>query len=362
MEIFEGHRALFRPLFAPAIALGNFDGLHRGHQRLLEAARQAAVRLGGDSVVFTFDPHPAQVLAPQFAPPLLSTRERKLELIADAGIAACVVEPFTRELAGSSPDDFLQTILCDVLGARHVVVGYDFTYGRKRAGTTQTLQAFGEKHGFEVEIIDPVSVDGIVASSTKVREFLGAGKLDGAALLLGRDYDVDGAVVRGAGRGRTIGIPTANVATEGVLLPKAGVYAVRVTMLDGGLDAGPGAARRKLDGVANLGTNPTFVDAGTLSLEVHLFEFSDDIYDRRVRVEFVERLRGEKRFEGVEGLVKQIHRDIAESRRALASRTGGQSSGDAGGAPGDDSGDASAGQPAHRSGEDDNNPGDEEPS
>jgi len=310
MEIFEGHRALFRPLFAPAIALGNFDGLHRGHQRLLDATRQAASRLEGDSVVFTFDPHPAQVLAPQFAPPLLSTRERKLELIADAGMSACVIEPFTPELAALSPDDFLH-ILCNIIGARHVVVGYDFTFGRKRAGTTQTLRAFGEEHGFAVEVIEPVAVDGIVASSTKVREFLGAGKVDGAALLLGRPYDVDGAVVRGAGRGRTIGIPTANIATDGVLLPHAGVYAVRARLLD---DRGAST----LDGVANLGTNPTFVDDGQLSLEVHLFDFSTDIYDRRMRVEFIERLRGEKRFEGVDGLVKQIHADIEASRQALA--------------------------------------------
>ena len=315
MEIFDGHRALLRPLFTPAIALGNFDGLHRGHRRLLEETVKAADELGGDSVVYTFDPHPAHVLAPRYAPPLLTTRDRKLELIAAAGISACVVEPFTEELAALGPDAFLQKILCDVLGARHVVVGYDFTYGHKRTGTTDSLRAFGESHGFDVQVITPVTVDGIVASSTKVREFLTAGKLDGASLLLDRNYDVDGVVVRGAGRGRTLGIPTANIGRKAkhidVLLPKGGVYAVRMTLLSE-------PERRVFGGVANLGTRPTFTSSSETALEVHLLDFSGDIYDQDVRVEFVHRLRGEKRYDQVDALVAQIHADIAEGRRILA--------------------------------------------
>ena len=316
MEIFDGHRALFRPLFAPAIALGNFDGVHVGHQQLLKECVRASSRLGGDAVVLTFDPHPAQVLAPDRAPPLLTSRDRKLELMAAAGISACIVEPFDRELAALGPDEFAKQVLCDIIAARHVVVGYDFSYGNKREGTTHTLQEFGRAHGFEVQVIEPVAVDGIVASSTKAREMLSAGDLDGVRLLLGRNYDVDGTVVRGAGRGRTIGVPTANIETSGVALPMGGVYAVRVTIIG---DAGQ-AADQPLSGVANLGTNPTFSDAGALSLEAHILDFDGDLYGQTLRVEFVRRLRGEKRFSGADALIAQIRADIAEGRKLLASR------------------------------------------
>ncbi len=150
MEIFEGHRALFRPLHAPAVAIGNFDGVHLGHLRLLDTAARAARALGGDAVVFTFEPHPAVVLAPHKAPPLLTSQPRKLELLAQASMDACVIEPFTRELADLSPEAFLQSILVEILGARHIVVGYDFTYGRDRAGTTESLRAFGAARGIGV--------------------------------------------------------------------------------------------------------------------------------------------------------------------------------------------------------------------
>lgn len=314
MEIFAGHQALFRPLASPAIALGNFDGVHRGHQALLAAAVRAAERLGGDSVVYTFDPHPAAVLAPASAPPLIIGRERKLELIAQAGISVCIIEPFTRELAALSADEFARTILVDIFGARHVVVGYDFSYGHQRGGNAQILRAFGQEHGFAVEIIERVSVDGVAASSTEVRELLRAGEVAGARAILGRWFDVDGTVVRGAGRGRTIGIPTANIAVGTTILPAGGVYAVRMTLLDD-----DGERRAVLDGVANLGTNPTFTSGQALSLEVHVLDFCGDLYDRRVRVEFIDRLRGEIRFAGVDALVAQIHTDIGNARHILAS-------------------------------------------
>ncbi|MEM9491769.1 MAG: bifunctional riboflavin kinase/FAD synthetase, partial [Myxococcota bacterium] len=291
----------------------NFDGVHRGHQRLLEETLSAAARLGGDSVVLTFDPHPAQVLTPDRAPPLLCTRERKLELLAAAGISVCVVEPFDRALAALSPDQFVQTILCQVIGAKHVVVGYDFTYGNKRAGTTETLRQFGSEHGFTVTVIEPVAVDEVVASSTRIRELVGAGEVGQVRTLLGRAHDVDGVVVRGAGRGRTIGVPTANIQVADGLLPAAGVYAVWARVLDG--------SSERLAGAANLGVNPTFTAAGQLSLEVHLLDFSGDLYDKPMRVEFVQRLRGEQRFDGVDALVAQIHADIARAREILDRHT-----------------------------------------
>ena len=311
MELFDGHRALFRPLRSPAVAFGNFDGLHAGHRVLLSRARAAADRLGGDSVVYTFEPHPAVVLAPQLAPLLITSLDRKLELIAACGVDVCVVEPFTRELACLPPDAFLRQVVVDVLAARHLVVGYDFTYGHKRSGTTDTLRAFGASAGFEVEVVAPVTVEGIVASSTKVRELVLEGNLAGARLLLGRDFEVEGVVVKGAGRGASIGVPTANLQMGNMLMPKGGVYAVRAELLDAAVSSEP------IAGVANLGTNPTFVTDGSMSLEVHLFDFSGDIYGRRLRVTFIERLRPERRFSNVDELVAQIHADMDQARNIL---------------------------------------------
>ena len=318
MEIFDGHRALFRPLFSPAVALGNFDGVHRGHRRLLDETVAASRRLGGDSSVLTFDPHPAQILAPDRAPPLLTSRERKLELIAEAGISACIVEPFTRALSLLSPEEFLQSILVDVIRVRHVVVGYDFRFGRDRAGTTDTLRAFAAAHDFEAQIIEPVEVAGTAASSSKIRQLLSTGEVGGVSALLGRHFDVDGTVVPGDGRGATIGVPTANVAARADILPAPGVYAVQMRVLDGGSKGALPARDVVLPGVANLGRKPTFGADNQLTLEVHALDFSGDLYGHLVRVEFVDRLRGEQRFDGVDALVEQIGRDIARARERLA--------------------------------------------
>lgn len=309
MEVLDGHQALRGPLATPAVCLGNFDGVHLGHQRLFARTRQVADELGGDAVVYTFDPHPARVLAPQLAPPLITARERKLELMAAAGVDVCILEPFTPALAALSPSAFVDDILVRALGCAAVIVGYDFSYGQHRAGTTATLTEHATRAAFATHIVPAVHVDGIVVSSTKVRDFALLGKLDGVRMLLGRDHDVDGTVVRGAGRGRQIGVPTANVAlAAGLLLPRPGVYAVRATLVDEGAT---------FDGVANLGTNPTFVAAGALSLEVHLLDFDRDVYDARMRVAFVARIRGERRFATVGELTDQIRRDIVGARDIL---------------------------------------------
>ncbi len=315
MEVFPGHRALLRPLRRPAVAIGNFDGVHLGHQRLLdEAIAAAAATGGGDSVAYTFDPHPARVLNPTLAPALVCPLERRLELIAARGIDVTVVEPFTREFAATPPEQFLEQVFVQVFGAGAIVVGWDFTYGAKRGGSIDSLRAFGAAHGIEVRVIEPVTIDGIVAASTRVRNFVAAGNLAGARLLLGRDFDVDGTVIRGAGRGRSIGIPTANLRTSAELMPPAGVYAVTVQILDGD---DPG---QLLLGAANLGTNPTFVTDGELSLEVHILDHDGDLYDRRLRVGFVDRLRGERRFDGPAALVAQIQADVLRARQILMTR------------------------------------------
>ncbi len=307
MEVFEGHRALFRPLSAPAVALGNFDGVHLGHRALISAAR-AAAGADGDTVLYTFEPHPARVLAPERAPPLITSLARKLELLADAGVDVCILEPFDTAFAALGAQEFFDQVIAQVLRPRSLVIGYDFTFGKNRGGDTKMLRELAAARGITVEVIEPVEVGGVVVSSTEVRRRLAAGEVGRAAALLGRPFDCDGVVVRGAGRGRQIGVPTANVDSDAELLPATGIYAVRLRQLEGGGDALPGAA--------SLGTNPTFA-GGKLTLEVHVLDFSGDLYGRRVRVEFVERLREERRYQSVEALVEQIQLDIAEARRIL---------------------------------------------
>lgn len=307
MEIFEGYRALGRPLVAPAVTIGNFDGVHLGHRALLARADAAARRLGGDAVALTFEPHPAVILAPDRAPPRLTTRARKLELLRARGVDVVIVEPFTRELAALSADDFVRAILVDVLGARHVVVGYDFHYGARRGGTTETLAASGRRHGFEVEVVAPVTVGTEAPSSSAIRRLVAAGEVRHAAELLGRPHDVDGVVVRGAGRGRGIGVPTANLEVEGALLPAPGIYAVWASL--------PGGER--VMGAASLGTNPTFGAGAPLTLEVHLLDWDGDLYGQPLRTSFVHRLRGEERYDSVEALVAQIRRDVDQTRAIL---------------------------------------------
>jgi riboflavin kinase/FMN adenylyltransferase len=308
MDTFRGHKLSSRRLRNPVVAIGNFDGVHRGHAHIFQETEKRARELGGEAVVLTFDPHPAKVLAPSFAPPLITTLPRKLELVAACGIDATVVEPFDPAFASHSPEVFVQEVLLDGLGARHVVVGYDFTFGHKRSGTVQLLGELGEAHGFGVTVVPAVTVDGIVCSSTKVREFVLEGRVDGASLLLGRDPDVEGEVVRGAGRGRTIGVPTANLKRETELLPKNGVYAGWAERLRDG--------RRWLAAI-NVGTNPTFVAGHEVIVEAHLLDADEDLYGERLRVGFHERLRDEERFASRDQLVAQIRRDIDETRARL---------------------------------------------
>jgi riboflavin kinase/FMN adenylyltransferase len=311
METFRGHTSLPRRLRNAVIAIGNFDGVHRGHAHIFGQTRQIADGLGGESVVLTFEPHPAKVLAPEFAPPLITPLPRKLELIAATGIAVTVVEPFDRAFAAHSAEAFAKEVLAEALGARHVVVGYDFTFGKKRAGNVQLLAELGGRHGFGVTVVPPVSVDGIVCSSTKVREFTLEGRVDGAALLLGRDVEAEGEVVHGDGRGRTIGVPTANIHYEAELLPAHGVYAGWGERLSDG---------RRWPAAINVGTNPTFVSTLKVHVETHLLGCNEDLYGQRLRVGFVKRLRDELRFASREALVAQIEHDIDETRRVMDAR------------------------------------------
>jgi riboflavin kinase/FMN adenylyltransferase len=302
MDVYDRHDGVPRRP-APCIAIGNFDGVHLGHRALLAAARARADEYGGTAMALTFDPHPTAVLAPHLAPAAITSRARKLELIAEQGIDATLVEPFTPELAALSAGEFVEQLLVGALGVRHVIVGWDFAYGAGRSGTTATLGAHGARAGFGLDVVDRVEIDGETVSSTRVRGYLRGGDLAAAHRLLGRDYDVDGVVVHGAERGRAIGIPTANIRPDVDLALAPGIYACW-------LDDRPA--------VASLGTNPTFAEhGGALVLEVHVLDFDGDLYDRRVRVRFARHLRDEAKFDSVDTLVAQIHRDIEDARAAL---------------------------------------------
>ena len=293
---------------AAAVAIGNFDGVHVGHRALIERTRELAAANDAIAVALTFDPHPSALLAPSKAPQMLTSIERRAELLFEAGLDAVVVEPFTHELAGYAPHAFIDDVVLFGLHARAIVVGYDFNYGQGRAGTPEALRAHGNRAGIEVAIVPQVTVADEVASSTNIRKHLRAGDLAAAERLLGRRWDIDGTVVRGAQRGRAIGIPTANIQPASDLAIAPGIYAVTLA-----IDRGT-----PLPAVASLGTNPTFVDGTQLVLEVHVLDWSGDIYNRKVRVTFVARLRDEEKFDSVDALLAQIHRDIALARSHLA--------------------------------------------
>jgi riboflavin kinase/FMN adenylyltransferase len=296
-----------------ALAIGNFDGVHRGHQELVRVARERAAATGATAGVLTFTPHPARIFAPALAPPLIVSLERRLELLGQAGADVAIVEEFTPALAAVEAEDFVRDILVRRLGAREVVVGWDFSFGRGRRGHPALLRDVGAALGLGVTVVPPVTVDGLVCSSTKVREFVLEGRVEGAGLLLGRPAELQGGVVRGAGRGRGLGIPTANVTPEAELVPKVGIYAARAHLLDG---AGAIASTHKA--ALSIGSNPTFVAAGAVTIEAHLLDFDADLYEKRLRIEVLHRLRDERRFDSVEALLAQIAADVAETRARVS--------------------------------------------
>lgn len=308
MEIFEGHRTLFRPLARPAITIGNFDGVHLGHQALLAATRQAAEHRGGDAVVLTFEPHPATALGGSFMPRLTSP-ERKSELLAQSDMDVAIIEPFDLAFSTVSAHAFAHEILAKIFQAKHILVGPNFRYGQGRNGTIDTLRAAGRTLGFFVEEVKATEVGGLAVSSTRVREALKASDISLANELLGRSYDVDGNVIKGAGRGQTIGVPTANLDVDGVLLPGGGVYATWIEVLN---------SQRRYMGATNVGTNPTFTNQGASTVESHLLDFKGDLYGQRLRISFVQRLRSEMRFSDVPSLVAQIQSDKERARQILS--------------------------------------------
>lgn len=288
-----------------AVAIGNFDGVHRGHRALFDVARAAARDMGGLAVAMTFDPHPARVLRPALAPPTLTTLSRKLELFAEHGLDAAVVQPFDHEYARREAAEFIEGDLARGLGAAHVVVGHDYTAGKGRT-RVDGMRAWFERCGIGLSVLAPITMDGLVVSSTKIREFLLEGNVEAAAELLGRPHDVDGLVERGHRLGQRLGFATANLRPS-TLLPANGVYAVRATV-----------AGVRYDGVCNVGVKPTVQDDGAVTAETHLFDFETrELYDERLRISFVARLREERRFPSLEALGAQISADVERARALL---------------------------------------------
>ncbi len=308
MRVFRSSAEARGELASPAVAIGNFDGVHLGHQELFARAVALARQAGGQAAALTFDPHPARFFNPDLCPSLITPEPRKLELMERHGLDAVVVEPFNADLASLTPREFAERMLAQQLGARNVVVGEGFIFGRKRAGNLEALHRLGEELGFVAHGVVPVRAESIVVSSTKIRNFLFTGKVLGAAKLLGREYEVGGEVVEGKGRGRTIGIPTANVMSDAEILPKRGVYAGRAILPSGGIKPA----------VINIGTNPTFEKAAILSFEVHILDHTEDLYGQRLGVRFARRLREEKKFSSVDELLQAIHQDIEAAREILS--------------------------------------------
>jgi riboflavin kinase / FMN adenylyltransferase len=288
-----------------SVAIRNFDGVHVGHQTLIAAAGVVAHR--GPLAVLTFDPHPAVLLNPRFAPPLIAPLARRLAWLEQQGVSAIVVQPFDAAFAALSAEAFVDLLL-RTLRPDAVTVGFDFSYGAGRVGSVQTLHQQLTAATVEARILAPVQVAGMRVSSSKVREFVMMGKMEGAALLLGRPFAIWGQVVHGAGRGSGLGIPTLNLETDHELLPGRGVYATWTLL--------PNAAAPAMS-VTIVGRNPTFGDE-ELHIETHVLGPGADAYGREVEVQFIARLRDERRFPDAASLVAQIHDDIAAAQRVLA--------------------------------------------
>ncbi len=302
--LFPGSTAAASVQTRPVLTIGNFDGVHIGHQHLLGFVRDRAAALGAPVCVYTFDPPPRVVLAPQHHQPRICTWPDKVRLLGENGVDQVVLERFTRAFAQHPPEWFATEILGKRLNPRAIVVGYDFRFGRARAGTIDLLRRCLPHT--PIDQVDALQREGEVVSSSRVRRCVTAGDVAGAALLLGRPHQVRGVVIPGDQRGRTIGFPTANLDLDAELIPPAGVYAVRARVDDGGW----------LPAVVNLGVRPTF-DGERFCFEVHLLDFRGDIYGHQVEVAFVAQLRDEQRFPDAAALVRQIRKDVSAAQAAL---------------------------------------------
>jgi riboflavin kinase/FMN adenylyltransferase len=299
VKLFRDLRELPPDALHGAVTIGNFDGVHLGHARIIEHLRTAAQRVGGPAIVFTFDPHPVRLLRPTEAPPPLTWTDRKADLLADLGVDAMIAYPTDEALLKLEASEFFKSIVRELLQARAMVEGPNFRFGRGRAGTVETLRQLTQDANMSLEVVDPLVIDGEPVSSSRVRRLVAAGQIDAAGQLLTQPYRIRGMVIHGAGRGNKIGFPTANVDAVDTLLPGLGVYAGRVMI---GGKAWPAAI--------NIGPNPTFGEHA-VKVEAHVIGWTDPLYGQALEVDFIARLRDIQRFENVESLKQRLSADVA---------------------------------------------------
>jgi riboflavin kinase/FMN adenylyltransferase len=293
-------------LVHPVLALGNFDGLHRGHLKIIERVRRGAAEHGGTPMVMTFDPHPPRVVRPDKAPPLLMTKAQRIDALHRAGIECIAVVRFTPEVSQWEPETFVRAVLVDWLRVSKVWVGANFVFGHERSGNFTQLRALGQRFGFRADKIDQVRYKDFVVSSTRIRRLVSEGRVDEAGALMGHPYYIDGTVVQGLGRGRQIGFPTANIDTANEMLLPHGVYATTLAV-DGIVRAA----------ITNIGVRPTF-GAGAVAIETHVLGYSGELYGRQVRLAFVQRLRDERAFPDVDALRAQLQADRRRAERLFS--------------------------------------------
>jgi len=304
MEIIKGIENLRRPLRNPVVTLGNFDGVHLGHQKIFQRVKEEALKRHGEGVVITFEPHPLKVLAPEKFLPLLAPFRKKMMLIEKSGIETVLCIEFSPDFSEMTPLEFIQNILVKKIKVKRVVIGYNYHFGKGQRGDAQTLKDAGKVYNFDVEVVEALKIGPTIVSSSKIRELIQHGEIEEASTLLGRDYPIIGKVVEGAKRGQTLGFPTANMEISDELYPKAGVYAVEVEW-----------HQQRFNGLANVGFNPTFhpekIGGGKpISFEVYILDFNLEIYGEEIQVSFKRRIRDEIRFESTTQLIHQIQKDI----------------------------------------------------
>lgn len=310
MELIKHIDTIEKPYKNAVITIGNFDGVHIGHQALFHEVIEKADTIDGTSIVMTFEPHPVRVLKQNGHLPLITLYEQKIELIENSGVDVLICVPFTEEFAAISAKTFVEDILLKSIGMKAIVVGKDYTFGRNREGDIDLLKTYANNLGFEVVVADWIQTSknwpGRI-SSTRTRELVEEGKVDEAQKLLGRYYQIRGVVTTGRNRGgRLLGFPTANITLHDELCPKNGVYAVAVDCMG-----------EIFQGVANIGYSPTF-DDNVFSVEVHILDFNENIYGQKIRVDFVKRIRDEKKFSNISKLSDQIKKDIVKARKTLS--------------------------------------------
>ncbi len=307
MKIVDGIENVKQKLPYPVLTLGNFDGVHLGHQAIFRMLIDRAKKKHGTSMAFTFAPHPLKVVAPERAPRLLTTYKNKIELIESFGIDNVVCANFTKEFSRIEAEDFVKTILCNILGVKEIFIGSNYLFGKGKKGSPELLIKLGKKCGFKVNVLDDIKINDAIVSSSRIRALIAKGRVDEVSRFLGRFYSIEGIVIEGAKRGKSLlNTPTANLLTANELLPRDGVYAVTVELKG-----------KTYGGATNLGINPTFKDK-IFSIETHLFNFKGNLPGKSLKINFIKRIRDEIKFSGPDELTAQLKKDISEIKSVLS--------------------------------------------